>query len=375
MKGILVLEDGSYFEGISTGKAGERMGEVVLNTAVVGYQEIMTDPANAGKILVFTYPLIGNYGVAKKFSESKKCWIEALVIKEESKMYSNWQAEDSFNNFLKKERLVAISEVDTRTLAVKIRDSGQMLGIVSTLVPLARKETKIADLVKKVKDYKKYMKRNFIANISREITEIKGNTSGPKIAILDLGILNSFLEQLKTLGCNLTLLPYNTDADKILGLNPDGLIISNGPEEDEAISGIVEVVKKLIGKIPLLGISLGHEIISLALGGRLRKLKLGHRGVNYPVKPPSSYKGDITVQNHSFVVDEESIKDREEINITLRNVNDNSIEEMESGPLKFISTQYYPVSPGFDEVNGVFKRFLNMIEKKERKLTCPSEKT
>ena len=375
MKGILVLEDGSYFEGISTGKAGERMGEVVLNTAVVGYQEIMTDPANAGKILVFTYPLIGNYGVAKKFSESKKCWIEALVIKEESKMYSNWQAEDSFNNFLKKERLVAISEVDTRTLAVKIRDSGQMLGIVSTLVPLARKETKIADLVKKVKDYKKYMKRNFIANISREITEIKGNTSGPKIAILDLGILNSFLEQLKTLGCNLTLLPYNTDADKILGLNPDGLIISNGPEEDEAISGIVEVVKKLIGKIPLLGISLGHEIISLALGGRLRKLKLGHRGVNYPVKPPSSYKGDITVQNHSFVVDEESIKDRKDINITLRNVNDNSIEEMESGPLKFISTQYYPVSPGFDEVNGVFKRFLNMIEKKERKLTCPSEKT
>jgi carbamoyl-phosphate synthase small subunit len=375
MKGILVLEDGSYFEGISIGKAGERIGEVVLNTAVVGYQEIMTDPANAGKILVFTYPLIGNYGVAKKFSESKKCWIEALVIKEESKMYSNWQAEDSFNNFLKKERLVAISEVDTRTLAVKIRDNGQMLGIVSTLVPLAGKETKIADLVKKVKDYKKYMKRNFIANISREITEIKGNTSGPKIAILDLGILNSFLEQLKTLGCNLTLLPYNTDAEKILGLNPDGLIISNGPEEDEAISGIVEVVKKLIGEIPLLGISLGHEIISLALGGRLRKLKLGHRGVNYPVKPPSSYKGDITVQNHSFVVDEESIKDREEINITLRNVNDDSIEEMESDPLKFISTQYYPVSPGFDEINGVFKRFLNMIEKKERKLTCPSEKT
>jgi len=365
MRGILVLEDGSYFEGISIGKTGERIGEVVLNTAVVGYQEIMTDPANAGKILVFTYPLIGNYGVAKKFSESKKCWIEALVIKEESKMYSNWQAEDSLNNFLKKEHLVAISEVDTRTLAVKIRDSGQMLGIVSTLAPLARKEAKIGELVKKVKDYKKYMKRNFITNISREITEIKSNTSGPKIAILDLGILNSFIEQLKTLGCKLTLLPYNTDAEKILGLNPDGLIISNGPEEDEAISGIVEAVKRLVGKIPLLGISLGHEIISLALGGRLRKLKLGHRGVNYPVKSSSSYKGDITVQNHSFVVDEESIKGREDINITLRNVNDDSIEEMESDPLKFISTQYYPVSPGFDEVNGVFRRFLNMIEKKK----------
>jgi carbamoyl-phosphate synthase small subunit len=357
MTGILVLEDGSYFEGISIGKAGERIGEVVLNTAVVGYQEIMTDPANAGKIMVFTYPLIGNYGVAKKFSESKKCWIEALVIKEESKMYSNWQAEDSFNNFLKKEHLVAISEVDTRTLAVRIRDKGQMIGIVSS------KEPKIGNLLKKLKEDKKDIRRDFIKNISvKKITEIKGNASGPKIAILDLGILNNFLKQLKTLECNLTLLPYNTDADKILGLNPDGLIISNGPEEDEAISGIVEVVKKLIGKIPLLGISLGHEIIALALGGRLRKLKAGHRGVNYPVKSPSSYKGDITVQNHSFVVDEESIKGRDDIKITLRNVNDDSIEEMESGSLKFISTQYYPVSPGFDEINGVFKRFLELIK-------------
>jgi len=357
MTGILVLEDGSYFEGISIGKAGERIGEVVLNTAVVGYQEIMTDPANAGKIMVFTYPLIGNYGVAKKFSESKKCWIEALVIKEESKMYSNWQAEDSFNNFLKKEHLVAISEVDTRTLAVRIRDKGQMIGIVSS------KEPKIGNLLKKLKEDKKDIRRDFIKNISvKKITEIKGNASGPKIAILDLGILNNFLKQLKTLECNLTLLPYNTDADKILGLNPDGLIISNGPEEDEAISGIVEVVKKFIGKIPLLGISLGHEIISLALGGRLKKLKAGHRGVNYPVKSPSSYKGDITVQNHSFVVDEESIKGRDDIKITLRNVNDDSIEEMESGQLKFISTQYYPVSPGFDEINGVFKRFLELIK-------------
>jgi len=357
MTGILVLEDGSYFEGISIGKAGERIGEVVLNTAVVGYQEIMTDPANAGKIMVFTYPLIGNYGVAKKFSESKKCWIEALVIKEESKMYSNWQAEDSFNNFLKKEHLVAISEVDTRTLAVRIRDKGQMIGIVSS------KEPKIGNLLKKLKEDKKDIRRDFIKNISvKKITEIKGNASGPKIAILDLGILNNFLKQLKTLECNLTLLPYNTDADKILGLNPDGLIISNGPEEDEAISGIVEVVKKFIGKIPLLGISLGHEIISLALGGRLKKLKAGHRGVNYPVKSPSSYKGDITVQNHSFVVDEESIKGRDDIKITLRNVNDDSIEEMESGSLKFISTQYYPVSPGFDEINGVFKRFLELIK-------------
>jgi len=364
MRGVLVLEDGNYFEGISIGKAGERIGEVILNTAVVGYQEVMTDPANAGKIMVFTYPLIGNYGVARKFYDSKRCWIQAVVIKEESRIYSNWQAENSFQNFLKKEDLVAISEVDTRTLAVKIRDAGEMLGIVSTVVPLADKEVKIGQLVNKIRNYEKIMKKDFIRNISvRKITEIKGKPAGPKIAILDLGMLNSFLEQLKTLGCNLTLLPYNTGAEKILELNPDGLIISNGLEEDGAISKIVEEVKTVLGKIPLLGISSGHEIISLALGGRLRKLKIGHRGVNYPVKSHSSYKGDITVQNHSFVVDEESIKGRDDIKITLRNVNDNTIEEMESGALKFISTQYYPVSPGFSEINGVFKRFLGLMKR------------
>ena len=356
MRGILVLDDGSYFEGISIGTAGERMGEVVLNTGVVGYQEVMTDPANAGKILVFTYPLVGNYGVARKFSESRRCWLQAVIVKEESKMYSNWQAEDTFNNFLEKERLVGISEVDTRTLAVKIRDSGEMLGIVSS------REANISYLLEKLKGHKRDIKNDFIRKISiKKITEIGDNPSGPKIAVIDLGFLNSFLKQLKSLGCNLTLLPYNTGAEQILGLNPDGLIISNGPEEDEAISKIVEVVRKLVGKIPLLGISLGHEIICLALGGRLKKLKVGHRGVNYPVKSPPSYKGDITVQNHSFVVDEDLIKGRDDIKITLRNVNDNSIEEMESIPLRFISTQYYPVSPGFDEVNEVFKRFLKMI--------------
>jgi len=365
MTGILVLEDGSYFEGLSIGVAGERIGEVFLNTVVVGYQEIMTDPANAGKILVFTYPSIGNYGVAKKFLESKKCRIEALVVREESRMYSNWQAEDSLNNFLKKEGVVAIGHVDTRTLAVRIRDKGEMLGIVSTSVPLDQKEARIKQLIGQVKDYKKHWKRNFIGDISiKKITEIKENPSGSEIAVIDLGFLNSFIKQLKNLGCNLTLLPYNTSAEKILELNPDGLIISNGPEEDEAINGIVREVRKLVGKIPILAISLGHEIICLALGGKLKKLKVGHHGVNYPVKSPASYRGEITVQNHSFVVDEESLSGREDIAITLRNLNDNSIEEIESTSLKFISTQYYPASPGFDEVNGVFKRFLKMVSRR-----------
>jgi len=372
MKSMLILEDGSLFEGNSIGVAGEKMGEVVLNTSVVGYQESMTDPANAGKILIFTYPLIGNYGVAKKFFESRRSFVNAVIIKEESRMFSNWQAEDSFNNFLKKEKVVAISEVDTRTLAVRIRNGGQMLGILST------KGAKKDVLLKKLNEYKQslineattekqfynflYLKNDFIKLVStKKIKEINGK-SGPKIAILDIGILNSFIKQLRNSGCNILLLPYNTNADKILELKPDGLVIPNGPEEDKAIPGIVTTVQKLLGKIPMMGISTGHELIYLALGGKLQKLKVGHHGSNYPVKSPSSYKGHITVQNHSFIADEDSLKGRDDIKITLRHVNDNSIEEMESKKLKFISTQYYPVSPGSDEVNTAFKKFLNIIK-------------
>lgn len=360
MKGILVLEDGSVFEGISIGIEGEIIGKVALNTAVVGYQEIMTDPANAGKILILTYPLIGNYGVAKKFYESKKCWIGGLVIKEKSRIYSNWQADDSLDNFLKKENLIAISDVDTRTLTVKIRDDGEMFAIIST--HRAKKD----ELLKKLKEHK--TKKDFIRKISvKKITEIKGNSSSKNIGIIDIGIMNSFIKQLTDLKCSITLLPYNTDAEKILGLNFDGLIISSGPEEDSVIPEIVETVKKLIGKIPLLGISTGHLIICLALGGKIKQMKIGHRGMNYPVKPPSSYKGDITVQNHSLVVDDDSINNIKDIKITLYNVNDKTIEEIESEELKFISTQYYPVSPGFDEVNEVFKRFLNITNRNRRK--------
>jgi carbamoyl-phosphate synthase small subunit len=231
-----------------------------------------------------------------------------------------------------------------------------MLAIVST------GETRRADLLKRLRERKKGLKADFIKDISvKKITALKENPHGPKVAILDLGVLNSFVAQLKSLGCNLTVVPYATDAEEILGLNLDGLVVSNGPEEDEALPGAVETVRRLLGKIPLLGISTGHEIICRALGGKLKKMKLGHHGVNYPVRSPDSHKGEITVQNHSFIANESSIKRRKDIRITMRNVNDNSIEEMESGPLRFISAQYYPTSPGFGEVNAAFKRFVQMI--------------
>ena len=361
MKGILVLEDGSSFEGLSVGVAGERIGEVVLNTAVVGYQEMMTDPANAGKILILTYPLIGNYGVAAKFNESKRCWIGALVIKEASRIYSNWQAEDSFGHFLNREKVVAISEMDTRTLAIKIRDQGEMLGIVST------KNSDPAPLLRKLQGRPRRPRPDFISQISTaKISRVPGRGNGLQLGVLDLGLTRSLLKQLQSLAGTLWLLPHDTPAQKILSLNLDGLVISNGPEEDAAIPAVVKNVKTLLGQLPVLAVSTGHEALVLALGGKLKRLAVGHHGVNYPVCAPHSTKGEITVQNHSLVVDEDSIQGRPEFAITLRNLNDQTIEEMESQALRFISTQYDPKSPGFDELNPVFDRFRALIGKEKR---------
>ncbi|MDD5174191.1 MAG: glutamine-hydrolyzing carbamoyl-phosphate synthase small subunit [Candidatus Omnitrophota bacterium] len=357
MKAKLVLEDGSVFEGISVGAEGEKIGEVVLNTAVVGYQEMVTDPTNAGKILVLTYPLIGNYGVAKKFNESGKCRISGLIIKESSRTYSNWQAEGPFEGLLKKEDVVTISDIDTRTLAIAIRDKGEMLGIVST------KDSTIDKLLKKLGNYDRHALES-IRDISvKKPVKVKDSPSGANIAVLDLGIKNSFIKQLSTLGCDITLLPYNTKAKDILALKPDGLIISNGPENDPAIPEIVNTVKESLGKIPMMGIATGHEIIGLALGATLIKMKVGHHGSNYPIRPPDSFKGEITAQNHSYVIDEDSIKSKKNVTVTMRNVNDKSIEELESMQLKFISVQYDPASPGFDEVNDAFTRFLKIAGK------------
>lgn len=355
-KVVLALEDGSVFEGKLIGAGGECVGEVALNTAVVGYQEMLSDPANAGKILILTYPLIGNYGVADKFYESSKCWAAGLVIKESSRIYSNWQAGGPFEDFLKREKITAISGVDTRTLAVRIRDKGEMLGIISA------SGNGTAGLISKLRDYKKDPKADFISKISvKAIKEMKGG-KGPRVAVLDIGMLRSFIKQLQTLGCDVTLLPYDTTPEKILSLKPDGLIISNGPEGDYSLPRVAKTIERLLGTIPIMGISTGHEAIAMALGARLKRMRLGHRGVNYPVKSADSLHGEITVQNHAFVVEEGSLKSNKDVRVTLRNLNDNSIEEMESEKRQFISTQYYPASPGFDEVNDAFLRFLTLIK-------------
>jgi len=358
MKAVLMLEDGKSFEGESIGGDGEAIGEVIFNTAVVGYQEMMTDPANAGKILVLTYPLIGNYGTAPKFNESKNVWMGGLVIKEKTRIFSNWQAKASFDDFIKEQNLVTMSEVDTRTLAVHLRQKGEMLGIIST------KSFEAKELLAKINDFKKKPAESLLFKISVTKPSLIGKEKAKyKIAILDLGITNSTIRQLETLGCSITLLPHNTPASEILRLKPKGLIISNGPEEDVGLKEVVNNIKPLINRLPILGISTGHQVLAQALGAKITKLKLGHRGVNYPIHNPASYKGEITVQNHAFVVDTDSFNKIKAVKITGYNLNDRTVEEIESKKLKIIGTQYYLASPGFNEVNDVFKRFMKMFKK------------
>ena len=358
MKAILILADGYQFSGEAIGRQGESIGELILNTAVVGYQEMMTDPANAGKILVLTYPLIGNYGISQKFNESSQCWLNGLVIKEKSRIYSNWQAKESFEDFVKEQNLIVISEIDTRTLAVHLRDKGEMLGIIST------RTTDTKELLSKIKDWRKNQVKDFLSKISvKKPTRVGNKRARYKVAILDLGLTQSMIRQVEALGCLLYIFPYNTKAKEILEAKPQGLIISHGPEDDAGLEEVVSNVKPLIAKIPILGISTGHQVLASALGAKINRMKLGHHGLNYPVAGLGLYKDKITVQNHSYVVDNDSLAKIKDIKITGYNTNDHTIEEMESHRLKLIGIQYYPASPGFDEVNEVFKRFIKILKR------------
>ncbi len=354
-KALLLLEDGTSFSGSSYAASGEVTGQVIINTAVVGYQEMLTDPAVAGKILVLTYPLIGNYGTNDKFSESEKVWANGLVIKEDSRMYSNWQAQSSLEEFLKRHNTVAISGVDTRTLTVHIRNKGEMLGIISA------GDFQKESLLEKLRDFKAQGAREFLSEFQSRQEKIKG-AANKKVVLINLGVSRGILNQLQKIGFDITMVPYDISLSELMRLVPKGVIISGGPEQDPGLDKVVETVRQLVGKFPLLGLAAGHEVLARALGAKIKKMKLGHHGVNYPVIKPGSLKGEITVQNHSFVVDEGSLP-KKDIEIAQRNLNDHSIEKLKSAKLKIISVQYCASSPGMQEVHPVFLEFAQMLKK------------
>jgi len=352
MKAILVLEDGKNFQGESV-LAGERFGELILNTAVVGYQEMLTDPANAGKILVFTYPLIGNYGVAPKFNESGKVWVSGLVMKEKSRIYSNWQAKGSLDDFLKIQNALAIYNLDTRTLAVHLREKGPLCGMIST------NELDSKKLLEKLNKIKKQPAQTYLPDVSVKKQKVLG--LGKKIVVLDLGVTASLLKQLESLGFSVNILPYNATAKQILSLKPKGLVISNGPENDPGLAEVGENLKPLIGKLPILGVVAGWQVLAIALGAKLTRLKLGHRGVNYPLARAGTFKGEITSQNHGYVIEYDALRKIKEIKVTAYNLNDHTVEEVESKKLKLIGVQYNPVTAGFNQSNPILNKFNKML--------------
>lgn len=351
MKGFLYLEDGTIYEGKGFGKVGTAMGELVFNTSITGYQEILTDPSYAGQIITMTYPLIGNYGVNSLEGESKKIYAKGFVVKSISNTPSNYLSEDTVDCMLKKMNVTGVCGLDTRSITKKIRSSGAMKCLISTE---ELSKDKIDELFNK-----KSLVENYMEEVStKELIHIKGD--GHKVAVIDFGVKANIIENLKYRNCDITILPYNTSYDNIQKLNPEGILLSNGPGDPKSVTEAIELVKKIINKYPIFGICLGHQILALALEGDTYKMKYGHRGGNHGVYDIEKDRAYITSQNHGYAVDGNSIKDK--VIITHTNLNDNTIEGMRHKELPVFSVQFHPEgAPGPQDSAYLFDKFISSM--------------
>lgn len=367
-KAYLALEDGLVFEGEGFGAEGEISGEVVFNTSLAGYQEILTDPSYKGQIVTMTYPLIGNYGVNVDDEESMKPWVEGFIIKELSPVVSNFRAAMSLDQYLKKHNKIGIQGIDTRKLVKHLRDHGAKKGVLSTvdrdsknLVNKAKAAPNMegADLVKEVTCKKPYeFSEKLLGGYEWGTPESRERF--PIVAV-DAGIKFNILRKLNQHGFHVRVVPADTSAKAILEMKPKGVFLSNGPGDPAAVTYLVETVKNLIGKVPIFGICLGHQILGLALGGTTSKLKFGHRGGNHPVMDMSTRKIEITSQNHGFVVDIESLP-KDQVELTHMNLNDKTLEGLRHTKHPLFSVQYHPEnSPGPHDSDYLFGRFYEMV--------------
>lgn len=367
MKAYLALEDGTIFEGESPFFEGERDGEIVFNTSMTGYQEIMTDPSYKGQIVAMTYPHIGNYGVNEEDIESFSPKIEGFIVRELSKIASNQRATNTLYEYCRKHNVFLLEDIDTRALTKHIREQGAMKGVISTvdfdpesLVEKARKSRGVVgvDLVREVSCKTPYFwERGEVKSLS----EMKEDER-PLCAVYDFGVKLNILRLLEASGLRVAVFPAFTKAEEILSYNPKGILLSNGPGDPAALDYVVEEVKKLIGKIPIFGICLGHQLIGLALGGKTYKLKFGHRGANQPIKELTSGRVYIASENHGFAVDISSMEDRR-IKVTHVNLNDMTVEGFEHEFYPLFSVQFHPeASPGPHDCYGLFRKFRNLID-------------
>lgn len=376
MKGFIALEDGTVFEGKSLGIEGEKEGEIVFNTSMTGYQEIMTDPSYKGQIVAMTYPLIGNYGVNGEDVESGSPKVEGFIAREFSKITSNFRAQDDLLNYLKKHNIIALEEVDTRALTRHIRVRGAMKAVISTI------DHDIGSLTKKAKESQGIVGRDLVKEVTCDAPYVYGAAMGNgqwamgnidselrtpnfeltlRVVVMDYGVKMNILRLLKKIGCDVKVVPATAKAEEVLSLSPDGVLLSNGPGDPEGVPYAIEEIRKLFGKLPIFGICLGQQLLGLAYGGRTYKLKFGHRGANQPIKELATGKVYITSENHGFAVDVESIKDQP-VKATHINLNDNTIEGLEHEVYPIFSVQYHPeASPGPHDSYGLFAKFRDMM--------------
>lgn len=381
MEALLVLEDGTVFRGRSFGAVGEQVGEVVFNTGMTGYQEILTDPSYRGQMVVMTYPHIGNTGINEADPESEQPHVRALIVRNACRRESNWRARQTLAQYLSEHEIMALTEVDTRALTRHLRKFGALRGIVSTVdldpTSLQKKARSSAttsdlDLVAKVTCAQPYRWIDPVAEEwLREIPSFEraseslveqGRARPFHVVAYDCGIKRNILRQLVSSGCDVTVVPADTSAQETLDLQPDGVFLSNGPGDPEMVPYTISSVQELLGKVPIFGICLGHQVLGLAMGGRKYKLKFGHHGSNHPVKDLSTGRIAITSQNHNFVIDVETIHDQ--VELTHVNLYDGTAEGMRHRTLPAFSVQYHPeAAPGPHDANPLFVRFVQMMAK------------
>jgi carbamoyl-phosphate synthase small subunit len=371
-KAILALEDGSIFEGRSFGFPGEKAGEVVFNTSMTGYQEILTDPSYKGQIVIMTYPLIGNYGVNEEDVESQGPKVEGFIVKENSLFFSNWRGAKRLSDYLIQHCIMGVEGMDTRAMTKHIRSLGAMKAILSTedldpkrLVEKAKASPGLIgrDLVKEVTCEKPFHwtennDSQFYLNSSLPST----SRFRPRVVVIDCGVKYNILRSLRDRNVQVDVLPASSSVESILSYRPDGIVLSNGPGDPEGVPYVIETVRNLIGIKPIFGICLGHQLLGLAFGGKTFKLKFGHRGANQPVKDLKTGRVMITSQNHGFCVDPDSLNP-DEIELTQINLNDGTVEGMRHKRLPIFSVQYHPeASPGPHDTQNLFDEFFKMME-------------
>ena len=361
MKALLVLEDGRYFEGTSFGATGERSGEVVFNTSMTGYQEILTDPSYKGQIVAMTYPLIGNYGVNEEDFESSKPHVEGFVVCECCRYPSNWRSQKPLAEFLAEHDVIGIEGVDTRALTKHIRDAGAMKAVIST------EDLDVESLVAKANASPGLVGRDLVKEVtcSEEYRVPAKGEAKYRVVSFDYGIKRNILNNLAERGCEIIVFPAQTTAEEVLAHEPDGVFLSNGPGDPEGVPNVVETIRTLIKEKPTFGICLGHQMLGLALGADIRKLKFGHHGGNQPIKNLSTGKVEIAAENHGFAVIRETMP--ADVEITHVNLNDNTVEGMRHKTLPVFSIQYHPeASPGPHDATYLFDQFIDEMEKRKR---------